>query len=44
MVGEVSWKMTEERLNRKRKGCAVIWAPSLVIKGGGVSESIFLGY
>ena len=33
--GEVGWNKREERLNRKRRGCAVIWAPSLVIRGEG---------
>ena len=37
--------MREERLNRNRRGCTVIWAPSLVRKGrGGDSKSIGFGY
>ena len=35
VVGEVSWQRRVERINRNRRGCAVIWEPSLVRKGGG---------
>ena len=31
---EVGWQSREQRLNRKRIDCAVIWAPNIVIKGG----------
>ena len=34
VVEEVCWKIREESINRKRRVCAVIWAPSPVIKGG----------
>ena len=44
MVGEVGWKRREYSINRKSRCCGVIWAPSIVRKGGGVIKSIFLVY
>ena len=32
---EIDQKRIQERLNRKRIGCDVIWEPSIVNKGGG---------
>ena len=44
MIGEVGGNRREENINRYRKGCAVIWSLRLVIKGGGVSTSMYSGY
>ena len=47
MVVEVVRKRREDIINSNRRGCDLIWAPSLVRKGrggGGGSKSIFWGY
>ena len=40
VVREVVCQRKEDSLNRRRRVCAVIWAPNLVSKGGGGNKSI----